>query len=352
MVSNSERKNRLLLTIEDTENEAYINYLSNPLLLSMFILAFESHPEIPDKKSAFYKNVFDTLYSKHDGITKNSFPREKLTKLQRDDFENILGLFSYLSLLDKKINFTEDYFNATIITVKKYYKLSFETHDLIYDLLTSISIFIKEGFELKFPHRSMQEYFAATFISKLPTDKKGKAYEKLIQVIEKSYDRSMNLEEICLEIDYIPFVNYVVLPQLKTIYSSLNFENDKGLIISYIKTIDARLLRIKKADKDFMIVKHSNYKNSMLNYFKIYKHGFTIDFMNNPKLKDELNTYCEKRQINKSNLVFINREMIDILFRYNYIEEVKRFTNALKSKIGLLEDNLRQQEENINDLLF
>ncbi|MEE1974361.1 hypothetical protein, partial [Maribacter flavus] len=74
--------------------------------------------------------------------------------------------------------------------------------NLIYDLRTSISILILDGFEYMFPHRSMQEYFTALFINKLPTTKKNKAYNNLSSVLEESSaDHSFNFWSLCYELD-------------------------------------------------------------------------------------------------------------------------------------------------------
>lgn len=174
IVENEERKTRILSIAIDIKNSNYIEYLRNPLLLSMFIMAFENHPEIPSKISSFYRNVFDTLYSKHDGVTKSSFPREKLTKFQRDEFEEVLNIFCYLSFFEGKYSFTEEYLTDTLKKVKTVTGYKFKIEDLIYDLQTTISILVLDGFEFHFPHRSLQEYFTAQFISQLPSSKKGK----------------------------------------------------------------------------------------------------------------------------------------------------------------------------------
>jgi predicted NACHT family NTPase len=142
IVEDDERKKRIITIVNSRENSNYLEFLKNPLLLSMFILAFESHPEIPGKKNAFYKNVFDTLYSKHDGITKNSFPREKKTKLKREDFETILSLFSFLSLMDGRYTFTSEYLAEKVNIIKAHYGYEIQTEDLIYDLHTAISMLI------------------------------------------------------------------------------------------------------------------------------------------------------------------------------------------------------------------
>src|SRR5690606_34896150 len=67
IVEEGEREERIKKLVLDPKNMNYYEFLRNPLLLSMFIMAFENHPEIPKRKSAFYRNVFDTLYSRHDG---------------------------------------------------------------------------------------------------------------------------------------------------------------------------------------------------------------------------------------------------------------------------------------------
>ncbi|MEO6693001.1 MAG: NACHT domain-containing protein, partial [Saprospiraceae bacterium] len=229
IVKEKESEERIIKIIKDPKNQNYIEYLRNPLLLSMFIMAFESHPEIPTRKSAFYRNVYDTLYSRHDGITKNSFPREKATKLQRDDFEKILSIFSYLSLLEGKYTFTNEYLSDTIARVKTSTHLDFKVEDLIYDLRTSISILILDGFEYYFPHRSMQEYFTSLFISRLPSDRKHLAYKNLSKSLqESSTDYSFNFWSLCKELDENIFTSIFLIPQLKKYQKNLMQKTDRN----------------------------------------------------------------------------------------------------------------------------
>ncbi|MBK8966890.1 MAG: hypothetical protein IPM36_09460 [Lewinellaceae bacterium] len=61
-------------------------------------------------------------------------------------------------------------------SVKQEY--SFTIEDLVDDLVVSIPIIIKDGMEYKFPHRSLQEYFAASFISSLDIESKAKVYQE------------------------------------------------------------------------------------------------------------------------------------------------------------------------------
>lgn len=57
-----ELQEKIIEAINSPENSAYKTFLSNPLLLSMFILTFQSYSSIPQKRSAFYSQVFDALW--------------------------------------------------------------------------------------------------------------------------------------------------------------------------------------------------------------------------------------------------------------------------------------------------
>ena len=96
----------ILSIVKKPENKDYKEYLSNPLLLSMFIFTFNTYPELPKYKSKFYSNVFDTLCTKHDAFTKKGFwLHERKSGLKNDDFENILKWFSYVTIFKGKYSF-------------------------------------------------------------------------------------------------------------------------------------------------------------------------------------------------------------------------------------------------------
>lgn len=236
VIDDDERKKQIKLTIKNSLSEEYFYYLKSPLMLSMFILVFESHPEIPSKRSAFYRNVFDTLYSRHDGITKGSFPRERLTKLPKEDFENIISMFSYMTFTKGVYSFTEEILYEFLGKIKSGLdKYDFPIEDLIKDLETSLSILIKEGFEYRFPHRSLQEYFAALFISKIPNkESKEKVYKSLRnKYMNLGNDNSYHFWFLCKEIDYEDYLEMVLISELLLIKDSIYSSNKAALVANF-----------------------------------------------------------------------------------------------------------------------
>ena len=71
-----------------TNNSGHINsFLTNPLLLSLYILTFKSNADIPAKKHIFYRRVIQALFSEHDSQTKVGYIRQKKSGLVQEQFE-------------------------------------------------------------------------------------------------------------------------------------------------------------------------------------------------------------------------------------------------------------------------
>ncbi|NMH26550.1 NACHT domain-containing protein [Flavobacterium silvaticum] len=217
----SELTDKILETIKKVDNNSYKQFLSNPLLLSMFILTYQSYSEIPQKRSYFYGQVFETLYSMHDSISKLSFVRDKVSGLSKDNFIQILNSFSCLSFFDKKILFTQEYFDKTLNIIKsKKRDIAFDNNKLIEDLQISIGILYKEGQYYTFPHKSLQEYFCARYVSSLNESNKAVVFEKLKSSIEIGWKNYLvgnhHFLLLLAELDYNSVVKKLVIPLMKS----------------------------------------------------------------------------------------------------------------------------------------
>ncbi|NQU87273.1 MAG: hypothetical protein HQ541_16080, partial [Mariniphaga sp.] len=109
--------------------------------------------------------------------------------------------------------------------------LNFNIQKVIEDLQIAIGILNKEGTDYTFPHRSIQEYFAANYICSLSESNKKIIINKIIKSIENNwiypYENSHFLT-LLLEQDYISFLNYLVLPILKKLNKRAKNYNIKG----------------------------------------------------------------------------------------------------------------------------
>lgn len=228
-VNNLEFRKHILSSIQNENNLDLFNYLSNPLLLSMFIRNYEYHPEIPIKKSSFYFNLFDTLYQRHGGENKLGFVHKKETGYTREDFELLLQYFSFISYLEGYYSFSQEYIYELFEKIKKNSNYHFDNIKLLNDLHIAINILILDSNEYTFPHRSLQEYFTVKRIQNINSeDIKEKIYKnKFNTFFNNSKDNLLNLFSLCIELDKSSFYQYFLIPKLNNILSVL-IKNSKS----------------------------------------------------------------------------------------------------------------------------
>lgn len=359
LVDGEEKRNRIIKTIK--ENQNYSEYLRNPLLLSMFIMAFENHPEIPKRKSAFYRNVFDTLYSKHDGITKNSFLREKKTKMQLDDFENILSILCYLTVLEGSYDFTYEKLYDYLQKIKTTFSFKYGTDALIHDLRTSISILVLDGFEYRFPHRSMQEYFTAFFISKLPTEKKQKAYSNLaVTFLKSSTDDNFTLWNLCLEMDENTFLQKFLIPNLQLAQKEFNSEEDVYDV--FVKLYDPKLYlndeqSISRGESPIFIMRGDTFLSKIIRFAVPFSYVPFWTFPTTKNIEERLLNVYEKEMENTlkvgGNSVKLQNSPStkELLIQFGINEVIENLKSDLTQKISELQTIVAQKKASLDDLL-
>jgi len=219
----------------NVKNKDYIEYLTNPLLLSMYILTYRSYPELPKSKNKFYWNVFDTLCTKHDSISKKgAYIHQKKSKLQNENFETILCWFCYISVLESRFNFDEQYLSEKLKYIKQAHNFDCDIKDLIYDLTVSISILIVDGLEYKFPHRTIQDYFMVLFIKDQNDQAKELIYTEKFQVIHPT-PSNKNIFDLCNELDKEAYLKYYILPLFEKFINSYNNNDITENVIQYLK---------------------------------------------------------------------------------------------------------------------
>lgn len=221
----NELVNRIIGTIRNDEKEAYKSFLSNPLLLSMFIITYQADSNIPQKRSDYYSQVFNTLYSIHDTQSKLGYERERKAGLSKEQYLDILSRFSYKTYFSYMYSFSETIFCLVINRIKKNRKLTFQTDDLLYDFKVAFGILTQDGLDLTFPHRSLQEYFAASYIAALSVTNKQIFFDGLLSEYDAKYkslnkllmelNSRVNFLSLLKEMDRVDFQRFFVMPMLE-----------------------------------------------------------------------------------------------------------------------------------------
>jgi len=133
------------------------------------------------------------------------------------------------------------------------------------DLITSISIVKVDGFEYSFPHRSLQEFFAAWFLKELPSEIKSKNLSRIHEkIFEHTGGRTNNFWNLCFELDEQIFLKYFIIPKMKEYLEKIDaFSKSYSNFFEFLELSESSLYF--KEDKD------SSDKTKILSVYTSYR---------------------------------------------------------------------------------
>lgn len=156
--------------LDDNLYKKYESFASNPLLLTMMLLTYDTRASIPAKLNDFYEQAFATLFNMHDA-TKDTFVRDIRSRLGYEDFKLIFSYICFKTYFASEFEFREYRLREYINDAREKFKdIKFNIDDYLEDLIVSVCMIVKDGLIYKFSHRSFQEYFAAWYTCKLTDD--------------------------------------------------------------------------------------------------------------------------------------------------------------------------------------
>lgn len=139
-----------------------------PILVSLYTISYNLGEEVPTNLSSFYDKIFDAVFYIHDNL-KGRINRERTFNDNRLIYINI---FSFISLMIIQEDYANLKYNSYLEKVKS--SLIFLQEDtskyqnVAEDIINISNLIIKDGYnEIKFIHKSIAEFFAAKFISKM-----------------------------------------------------------------------------------------------------------------------------------------------------------------------------------------
>ena len=162
-VDQPEMKDRFRCKLSTSLYDTHRIFAENPLMLTIMLLTFELHADLPLSLSSFYQRAFATLTEAHDS-TKGSFTRRSKTGLRVNQVQDLLSEICFRSYSDQKYEFTNAEFDEYL---RKSNKTGSPVNvtDFLNDLC-SLSLMIQDGGKHEFVHRTFLEYFATLFMSR------------------------------------------------------------------------------------------------------------------------------------------------------------------------------------------
>ena len=192
-------------------------FLVNPFLVSLLYKTYTYNKDIPSKKTTFYEEVYGALYKNHD-LSKDGFKRNKKSNLDFQDFKSVTNLLAFDTAKLGKVEYSEHELLQFLDNIKpKLAGIDFKSVNFAEDIELNVPLFNREGNTLKWAHKSLQDFFAASFISSSPRK------EGLIKSIYSSQKSNyLNIIDFLYEMEYEIVRNAIIYEIAKSFVKYCN----------------------------------------------------------------------------------------------------------------------------------
>jgi|GEM_PF-6568292 len=193
------------------------SFSSNPLLLTLMLLMFDRDAEIPSSWSAFFRDAFNTLFSRHDARKPGTFKRSSLTGFTYDQFVIVFSAFSILSFPKGGINHSESETDELCQKALQLAGMPGLGSELRIDLQNHLCVITEESLRYRYVHKAFLEYFSAVYIDRLPDlDKKCALIARLgTRVRDEIFLSTM------LDLNWLLSFDQIILPWIDEIETEL-----------------------------------------------------------------------------------------------------------------------------------
>lgn len=245
--------------------------LKSPILVVLFCISYNVGEDIPNTLSQFYSNIFNTVFHRHDNI-KGKVYRERHWNDNRRIYRELFDCLCFISLREGLNGFShEKLVIFASIALKHINEDKSIAEKTLRELSSITNLIIEDGFnEYRFIHKSIQEFFAASFIISLQHDKKIAFYKKCFNDYS-FYTTFHNTLFFLEELDYYNFHEHGFIPAITNFLSlsSQYIKNDNYVIPPSVKEIFLNDI--------FTRVKFTTFKAGHKESYEIEKTNFTFD---------------------------------------------------------------------------
>lgn len=367
-----ELANNIIESIEKGNHVYIFSFLSNPLILSLYILGFHTNTRLPEKKYRFYERVVHALFAEHDSKLKMGFKRERLSNLDEELIEELLCIFCLYTFFENKYEWDKDFINKILRNIKQlesFKDTKIGSENLIKDLVLGISLWLEDGGIYAFAHRTIQEFYVAKFIKNLKTSENHNFYSLLIQkyILTGNHPYLLSLFSFLEDMDTFNFKKSFKLPLLEKLETDFENKNKEAKILYYLnyfgysyqgsnvitktrttgisQTIEKYVLIIKKEKNELRQLLNDVEETESLLFENSFNDSF--DFDDEIDLQSDLE---EKFSITSKKGKFIFPDEGDFINEH-ILPRVDRLLKQIRKEIKELRSSIAQTEKVESDII-
>lgn len=233
---------RLIQEIKTKKDNTIDEFLTTPLYVCLLFSVYRHRSKIPNQKHVFYANVYDALFNHHDATSKGGFFREKYSGLDSSSFEVVLRRLAFYCLRKGQVEFTMHELKIKIHEIiEKIDFISCSAQSYVRDLTETVPLFQRDGQSVRWSHKSLMEYFSASFVYR---DTKDKNKDLLLALYRESASGELdNFFDIYANEDTEGFKRTIV----KEVLSDFISYYDESDSESFPKSISKESIDLRKS---------------------------------------------------------------------------------------------------------
>lgn len=227
LVKEIESNELLKQAIKDSNTEIQ-ELLKTPLMVTLFVMNYRGSLEIPTNQHEFYKNLFTILISRHDK-TKPGFKRESNSGLNEVQLQEVFEEFCFITFSMDILVFDDSKAIEVLKECLENQNIRDNPRMVLYDLSKNVCLILKDGFDYTFIHKSIQEFYYASFIHNQPEMKIEFYKDCNYEFVNGKHNILKFLESM----DTYYFYKYLALPVFDAYIKYFNFDENKNQLINY-----------------------------------------------------------------------------------------------------------------------
>lgn len=227
LVEERESNSLLKQAIKDSNMEIQ-ELLQTPLMVTLFVMNYRGSLEIPTNQHEFYKNLFTILISRHDK-TKPGFKRESNSGLNELELQEVFEEFCFITFSMDILVFDDSKAIEVIKECLNNQNIRENPRMVLYDLSKNVCLILKDGLDYTFIHKSIQEFYYASFIHNQPEMK----IEFYNDCSYEFVDGKRNILKFLESMDTYYFYKYLALPVFDLYINYFSFDESENQLIKY-----------------------------------------------------------------------------------------------------------------------
>ena len=150
--------------------------LTTPLMMTLLVILYKSLQTIPDTVPKFYEELFDVLFYRHDH-SKPGFRRKRFTQLDDGSVKRLFSALCFFVRLQGLGVLTNEQLRECCEQPAQACSQPVDPDKFKSELIKTICLMQEDGFEISFIHKSVAQYYAASFVSRSSEEFANAFYE-------------------------------------------------------------------------------------------------------------------------------------------------------------------------------